>query len=371
MRPVAQAAVISSHALIFLAPIATSTVAMGLLLVVRFSRDSFFFISALVLTLTYAECVRFPIVRFWRRRLLSIGVPYLAWTLIYYVFINATPTGVFPFYRVDLHYLISGAGLVSLLTLVKNGYYQLYFIVVLFEFYVLFPLLLRWLRGARRWHAVVLVTALLWQIFYDVAIRRHLFPFALNGREETRLITSYPIYFLVGMVVALHLSEIHDWLIRHARAIVASTALVVAAALGCDQATGNSLVAQYLAPHLDVFAPFAVLYNLGAIACLYLLGVYLASPRRRSSTRAAVGSTSRASFGIYLSQMIWIPMLIRVSTAFNLPARLSWFVVVLAIVVATFLAGYLMTALLQRSPLAPLLVGPRATQWPRERNSPP
>jgi hypothetical protein len=64
-------------------------------------------------------------------------------------------------------------------------------------------------------------------------------------------------------------------------------------------------------------------------------------------------------------------MLIRVSTAFNLPARLSWFVVVLAIVVATFLAGYLMTALLQRSPLAPLLVGPRATQWPRERNSPP
>jgi peptidoglycan/LPS O-acetylase OafA/YrhL len=365
MRPVAQAAVISSHALIFLAPIGTSLVAAELLFLVRFSRDSFFFISALALTLTYVECARFPLVRFWRRRLLLIGVPYLCWTLIYYVFTSATPTGSFPFYRVSSHYLISGSGLVHFLTLFKNGYYQLYFIVVLFEFWILFPLLLLWLRRAPRWHLPVLITALAWQFFYDVAIRRHLFPFALSGRLETRLIISYPIYLLGGMIVALHLRDVHTWIVRHARIVIAVTVIIAAVAFWLDHARGNSIVAQYLSPRLDVFAPLAVLYNLGAILCLYLLGIYLASPRRSSPTRATVDSTARASFGIYLSQMIWIPMLLRVSTKLHLVAHLSWFVVALGVVVVTFLAGYLMTVLLERTPLGPLVVGDTAVTWRR------
>jgi peptidoglycan/LPS O-acetylase OafA/YrhL len=371
MRPVAQAAVISSHALIFLAPIGTSVVAAELLFLVRFSRDSFFFISALVLTLTYVNCERFPFVRFWRRRLLLIGVPYLAWTVIYYVFTSATPSGSFPFYRVSGHYLLSGSGLVHFLTLFKNGYYQLYFLVVLFEFWVLFPVLLVWLRRARRWHVPVLLTALAWQFFYDVAIRRHLFPFALSGRLETRLIISYPIYLLGGMVVALHLRDVHTWVVRHARTVISTTVLIAAAAFWFDHARGNSIVAQYFSPRLDVFAPLAVLYNLGAILCLYLLGVYLASPRRRSCTRAAVASTARASFGIYLSQMIWIPMLLRVSMKLHLPAHLSWFVVAIGVVVATFLIGYLVTVVLERTPLGPLLVGRSAVPWHRREQTLP
>ncbi len=370
MRPVAQAAVISSHALIFLAPIGTSLVAAGLLFLVRFSRDSFFFISALVLTLTYVEHARFPFVRFWRRRLFFVGLPYLCWTVIYFVFINATPTGSFPYYRVDAHYLVSGAGLVNFLTLFKNGYYQLYFVVVLFEFYVLFPPLLLWLRRARRWHVPVLVVALLWQCFYDVALRRHLFPFALNGRLETRLIISYPVYLLGGMIFALHMREMHQWVIRHARAVVIATVVVAFVALSFNHVTGNSLVAQYLAPRLDVFAPLAVTFNIGAILCLYLLGVFLVSPKRQASTRAAVDSTSRASFGIYLSQMIWIPILLRVVLTLHLSAHLSWIVLSLGLVVVTFLVGYVFTLCCERTPVSLVLVGQRATPWWRRRESP-
>jgi peptidoglycan/LPS O-acetylase OafA/YrhL len=335
---------------------------------VRFSRDSFFFISALVLTLTYVECVRFPFLHFWRRRLLFTGLPYLCWTLVYFVFTNATPVGSFPFYSVDVHYLASGSGVVDLLTLLKNGYYQLYFVVVLFEFYVLFPVLLLWLRRARRWHVPVLGAAILWQFFYDVAIRRHLFPFGLSGRLETRLIVSYPIYLLGGMIFALHLSDVHEWLIHHVRLVIASTGLVALVALSLDHVTGNSFVAQYLAPHLDVFAPFAVLYNLGATVCLYLLGVYLSSPQRGALLGTSVRSTSRASYGIYLSQMIWIPMLLRLSTRFHLSAHVPWVALAAGVAVVTFLAGYVLTLLLARTPLAPALIGQSATPWRRRPN---
>jgi peptidoglycan/LPS O-acetylase OafA/YrhL len=371
MRPVAQAAVVSSHALIFLAPITTSLTAAGLLFVVRFSRDSFFFISALVLTLTYVEYARFPFVHFWRRRLLLTGVPYLCWTVIYFVFINATPVASFPFYHVDVGALVSGSGLVDFLTLLKNGYYQLYFVVVLLEFYVLFPLLLLWLRRARRWHVPVLVVAVLWQFFYDIAIRRHLFPFALSGRLETRLIVSYPIYLLAGMIVALHLGDLHDWVVHHARAVIAGTAVVAVVALSLDHVNGNSLVAQYLAPRLDVFAPLAVIYNLGAIACLYLLGVYLTSAQRRAWIHRVVGSTSRASLGIYLSQLIWIPILIRVSTKIHLSSHLSWFVFVAGVAIATFLAGYVVTLVAERTPLSGALVGQPTVAWRRRRDPTP
>jgi peptidoglycan/LPS O-acetylase OafA/YrhL len=364
---VAQAAVISSHALIFLAPIATNLVAAGLLFVVRFSRDSFFFISALVLTLTYVEHARFPFLHFWRRRLFLTGLPYLCWTVIYFVFTSATPVPSFPYYQVDVSHLLSGSGFVDFLTLLKNGYYQLYFVVVLFEFYVLFPLLLLWLRRARRWHVAILVAAVLWQFFYDVAIRRHLFPFALSGRLETRLIVSYPIYLLGGMIVGLHLSEVHGWVIRHARAVIAGTAIVAVVALSLDHVTGNSLIAQYLAPRLDVFAPFAVLYNLGAIACLYLLGVYLTNDRRRSAVRVSVHSTSRASYGIYLSQLIWMPMLIRVSVRLHLSSHVSWWFLAAGVAVATFLVGYVMTLIVERTPLAPFLVGQSTLPWRRRR----
>lgn len=370
MRPVAQAAVISTHALIFVAPILTSLAAADLLFLVRFSRDSFFFISALVLTLAYGHFQRFPFWRFWSRRLLLVGLPYLSWTVIYYVFTNATPMGSFPFYRVDAHYLVSGAGFVNFLTLFKNGYYQLYFVVVLFEFYVLFPPILIWLRRARRWHVPILVVAILWQFFYDIAIRRHLFPFALSGRLETRLIISYPIYLLGGIIVALNLRVVHAWVIRFSRSIIVGTALVAVLAVTFNRATGNSIVAQYFAPHLDVFAPLAVLYNLGAITCLYLLGVFLASPRRRTSTRRAVDSTAKASFGIYLSQMIWLPMLLRISTKYNLTEHWTWVAVAVIVAALTFLVGYVFTLIAERTPLGPLLVGRPAVRWWRRRPAP-
>jgi peptidoglycan/LPS O-acetylase OafA/YrhL len=363
MRPFAQAAVIATHALIFFAPLSTSLAVTGALTLTRFSRESFFFISAFVLTLTYLEPAPMNLRHFWKRRLLITGLPYVAWTVIYYVFTTSLSVKWFPYYRPHFHYLISVSGLHDFLTLLVQGYYQLYFIIVLFQFYVVFPILLGGLRRAKRWHVHIVVAAALWQIFYDEAIRHHLLPFEIGGKLETRLILSYPIYLLGGMIAALNYRAFHAWIVRNARFITTYALAAAAIAISLDYVRAGTFVATYFSPQSDVLAPLAIMYNIGAIFCLYALGVHLMSRRRSRRTRCVVASTADASYGIYLSQMLWIPMLVRVLARQPRWEQLVWPVRVILVVAVVFLMGYVMTKILERTPLARVLVGHPQVRW--------
>ena len=357
MRPFSQAAVIATHALIFFAPLATSMTVTSLLVVTRFSREAFFFISALVLTYTYLQQTPLNVGHFWKRRLILTGLPYLSWTIIYYVFISAKTVKSFPYYQFPLHYLVSPSGLHEFLTLLVTGYYQLYFIVVLFEFYVIFPLLLAWLRRARRWHVHILIGAMVWQILYDAAMRHHVLPFVISGKLETRLILSYPIYLLGGMIMGLNYRAFHLWMLRNVRVIIGLAVAAAALALGLNYVNGTGFVPTDLAPNSDVLAPLAILYNVGAVLCLYLLGVFLVNRHRSPRTRAVVESTSNASYGIYLSQMIWIPILQRAASRVHLSSHVSWPIVVVMVLTVVFTAGYVLSVVLMRTPLGPVVVG--------------
>src|SRR6201999_1653030 len=62
-----------------------ATVTAGALLAVgHVSREVFFLLTAFVLTYTYRGKAPKP-VPFWRKRFLYVGVPYLAWSLIYFL----------------------------------------------------------------------------------------------------------------------------------------------------------------------------------------------------------------------------------------------------------------------------------------------
>jgi peptidoglycan/LPS O-acetylase OafA/YrhL len=200
---------------------------------------------------------------------------------------------------------------------------------------------------------------MLWQIFYDVAIRHHLFPFVIGGKLETRLIISYPIYLLGGMIAALNYRAFHEWMARNVKVVVGYTVLAAAIAVGLNYVTGTSFITTELAPNSDVLAPLAILYNVGAVLCLYLLGTFLVSQYRSKKTRSFVASTARASYGIYLSQMIWIPMLLRVATRTKIHSHLAWPFIVVMVLIVVFTLGYVLSSILMRTPLGPAVVGRR------------
>jgi peptidoglycan/LPS O-acetylase OafA/YrhL len=91
-----------------------------------------------MLTYAYADLNRAGLRRFYWRRFLSVGIPYLCWSVIY--FLCTLPVS---------HYPSTTVVFKGLASIVETGYYQLYFLLVIMQFYLVFPLVLVLLRRTR------------------------------------------------------------------------------------------------------------------------------------------------------------------------------------------------------------------------------
>jgi peptidoglycan/LPS O-acetylase OafA/YrhL len=361
MRPIKQAAVVSTHALIFFAPLASSVTVVGLIMLTRFSRDAFLFVSACMLAYSYKDAAKVKLGHYFQRRLLSVGLPYLAWTVIYAVFTRAAPVSGFPFYSLHGSALLSSSGLHYFLHLFLTGYYHLYYLIVIMEFYVLFPLLLALARRWPRWHVAMVVVAALWQLAYGVLLATHAFGFRISGTDQSRWVFSYSIYLISGLVVALHLEDVHDWICRHARLILSLTVAFAGLAEALNYLEHYRSLPAYLRTGNFVFSAAIVPFNVGAILSIYLLGVHLVSAKRSVRTRAAVQSGSDNSYGVYLSQMLWIPLLVRLRDHFSI--HLAWPIAAPLALVIVYFAGFFFTAVVARTPLARAVTGRSRASW--------
>lgn len=363
MRPIKQAAVISTHALIFFSPLSTSLAAGALLTLTHFSRDAFLFVSACMLAYSYQNQATVQLAPYWKRRFISVGVPYLVWSCIYFPIALMTPTNSFPYYRVPWGVMFSQHGLLQFLIAVATGYYHLYFLLVLLEFYLFFPLVLKLLRKWRRWHLQILLVALVWQVVWHYLMRHGHPSFTVSSKTETRLVFSYPLYLLGGVIAAFHLDQLHDWIVRHYRLILAWTFVSAVVPVFIDAIHRHTYVPSYLIPGGDPFSPMVIPYDVGAIFCVYLLGVYLVSPRRSVRTRAITQSGSDAAYGIYLSQMVWILFLHRWTLKWGILGHVPWLVMMIFAVTFAYLVGFLFSALVARTPLARAVVGRSRVPW--------
>jgi peptidoglycan/LPS O-acetylase OafA/YrhL len=187
-----------------------------------------------------------------------------------------------------------------------------------------------------------------------------------------REFTPYAFYLITGSIAAFHLDTVNEWLVRHARLVMA---LTVAAAL-CAEAVyflAEKGVTTALGSGNDPFQPSVIPFDVGAIACLCLLGVAMVKPGRSRRLRAAVSIGSDNSYGVYLSQMLFISALTWAGWA-RLDSVVWWPLLCTATVVIVFLAGVALTSLLARTPLAVPLTGrqqqPWATWWPKSTAGP-
>src|SRR5256884_1535168 len=296
MRPVKQAGVISTHSVLYFAPAAASLGSGAALLLLHVSREGFFFISACMLTYAYANLNRAGLRRFYWRRFLSVGIPYLCWSVIYFLY--GLPAS---------HYASVTAAFRGLASIVSTGYYQLYFLLVIMQFYLAFPFVLVLLRRTRGHHGLVIAVAVLAQVAIAISMHWNLFP-----REMVRFgqqdVISYPLYLVGGCVVAFHLDQVHAWVCAHARLIVAMTVAAALAAEGIYFLAANG-VTTVLGSGSDPFQPSVIPFNVGAVACGYLAGVTLVQPRRSRQAKAVVRSGSEDAYGIYLSPMLFSTLL--------------------------------------------------------------
>ncbi len=121
----------------------TSVPANGVEMLLHFTREAFFALTGFVLlhqSLSRPE----PLAArtFWRRRIVVVGVPYIAWSVIY-TGIEATTS--FGTWTSELRHL--GSNLAY-----GTAWYHLYFLLVSMQIYLLWPLIDRLVRATARHH---------------------------------------------------------------------------------------------------------------------------------------------------------------------------------------------------------------------------
>jgi hypothetical protein len=79
-----------------------------------------------------------------------VGIPYLCWSVIYFLY--GLPAS---------HYASVTAAFRGLASIVSTGYYQLYFLLVIMQFYLAFAFVLTLLRRTRGHHGLVIAVATL------------------------------------------------------------------------------------------------------------------------------------------------------------------------------------------------------------------
>ena len=352
-RVIACAAVLLQHSLLW-------TVAPGIeapwafVMLLHFSRTAFFFLTALVLT--YAQITRPRSAwGFWRRRYVQLGVPYLVWTGIYWVFTLVTHPGAW-----------NHAGSLLWHELVF-GYYQLYFAVVLFQLYLVFPLLLRLVRSSRHHgrlmmasggFALLLATDLHWPGSFGAV--GHATVWLEQYWPFSRDLLTYQEQFIAGILVALHFEQVRQFVERWCRQmIVGALAIGVAAtfwylvAVWTGSTTGRAS---------DLYQPVAFLWFTAAVAGLEA-GTwwwYRRSAGSRSPRFSALSATSLANLtgGVFLCHVLFINLGRWVLDTTGLDTRLGWAGTVAVLYASTLLFSGSFTALVQQTPLRWMLGGP-------------
>jgi peptidoglycan/LPS O-acetylase OafA/YrhL len=348
MRPIKQAGVVSTHVILTFSPAAATVSANAVLLLLHVSREGFFFISACMLTYAYVGMKRADLPRFYWRRFVSVGIPYLCWNFIYFLWS----------FR-DTTYPNAGAALSHLWRLISTGYYQLYFLLVIMEFYLVFPLILWMLKRTRGHHGLVLAATVAAQLAISIVTHWHMLPHLLLTYAQQDAF-SYLLFLVGGGIVAFHLEEVHDWVVRHSHLIYFLTVVAALGALAVYFLGRDGFT--YLGSGSDPFQPSVIPFNVGAIACGYLAGVALVQPRRSKRTRALVRMGSDDAYGIYLSQMLFITSL-EMLHWWRLDNLMPWPFVTIITVAVVFICCIILTNLLARTPLAVPLTGRKQVPW--------
>jgi peptidoglycan/LPS O-acetylase OafA/YrhL len=244
-----------------------------------FAVPSFIFMSGVVLFYTYYDRWQAKdIIPFYVKRLKFIVVPYLVVSLFYYLFNQRLYYG-------GIHFQLKS--FLDMLPWAEAGYH-LYFIIIIVQFYLLFPLLLFLVKKypwVKRHFALIGIG--LFMLFYVINTFYYSFP------HRTSLCFTYFIYFFLGASIGMNYKAALAAAIRN-RVFIGLSAFL----------TGMGLALLYIRMDYDRIASLYLFdfcfYAYGAFASLFLLWLAFVIIQKSSKLSSILQNTGAHSFGIYL-----------------------------------------------------------------------
>jgi peptidoglycan/LPS O-acetylase OafA/YrhL len=319
----------------------------------HYTREVFIFITAFALTYIYFGRP-FSLGRFWLKRGLGVVFPYVIWSLIY-IWANHPGITWGTFFQQALIDLPTG-----------QASYQLYYILLSIEFYMLLPLFLPLLQYCKRhpWIVLSISGALQLVLFY---VDFHLLQ-APDGpksglwyfvaKYQDSFILVYQFYFILGGYVALYFQEVRSFLLRHGKLITGMFLLAVIAVF-----VYNTIQIDVF--HMNIGYASTVLQPIMVPYCAAFI-FFVLWLTSRWANKVSQGQRSRsyyiwhtladAAFGIYLVHVLILNELMRY-LVLALPK--TWLVAVRVLIMYVLTAGgaTIFSVVMLHIPLASRLVG--------------
>lgn len=342
-------------------------------MVFHYTRNAFFALTGFVLVYQYRDR-ELKATTFWRRRFKLIGLPYLFWSVFYWLYGIYAPPWIPPS---TAHFgevfgsMGSTAGALrdlgfSLLT--GSAWYHLYFVFVTMQVYLLFPLLLRFLRWSWGYHRYLLAVALachLVLLHYMVTGVPRMFrsgpgevlwdTLALDvlwgHLHETFL--PYFFYTLAGAITALHLEAFRRVVVRQRWTILAATAAIIAATVVYFLHLTDTVAPSAAS---NVFEPYTMFMFVAIVLSLYAAGTFWSERRTEGSFwDTLLNKASDRSFGIFLVHAFALQEIAPTIQRFRFQVYAPWvsllaFVLTVAVTVVT-------VEMLRRGPISLLSTG--------------
>ncbi len=312
----------------------------------RFSIAAFVFITGVVLFYNYPADRPIRYGEFIRRRLTYIFVPYLLWSIGYTAAKVIITRGS---YRPTLAMFAKDLAL-------GNTFYHLYFIILIFQAYLLFPLILRSVRACRgrEWPLMIaafIAYALLMQHsqYGHFQPQSPLMKFIWQYRDRNLLWWSF--YLILGGVVADHWQSVMTWLQRHP--LVVSASFIASYAWITWDAFSHFAIPNYdAATAMTPLRPVALVYTICTLAFLLIVPDLLA---RASGMVSATISLGQVSFAVYLAHPFVLTVGEILLRRLNLPQLPYVAINLLAGVLLPYLGAIILRRLAPK--LAPLVIG--------------
>ncbi|GAB88861.1 acyltransferase [Gordonia rhizosphera] len=365
VRLVTFAGVILDHVILGIAT-QVNVAAGGVGLLLRYTRYSFFALTGFVLTYQYRH--RDLRARtFWRRRYKLIGLPFLVWSLFYWVYGRYETGGVDALQGI---FATTGDMTLALKSIAYdlitgNAWYHLYFLSVSMQIYAVFPGVLWLLKRTWGRHRYLLAVSGAFQALMMYLMVRPPLPFfrhGLQGEVWSHLVVTiipYQFFVLAGCVAAMHYEAFQGFMVRWRWAILAAGAVTITATLVYythDVESGESIFRA-----TNVFMLHNSFAYIAIILILYVLGTMWQDRRRAGSVTDTVMRTAAdRSFGIYLAHALALAALEpTIHKYIDLPPGL----LITVSFIATVALTVFIVEVLRRSPISLITTGRNRIDW--------
>jgi len=305
---------------------------------VRFAVPLFVIISGFLLYYSDRNAAVLPARVFYKKRLDRILWPYIIWTFAYSL-VNA--------YFLRLYNPILFLSTLGKNLLLGTGYYHLYFLPIILQLYLLYPLLRRWMATDARslFGACLALTLTAQSLIYMYMLRI----ISLPAQYSFLYLESFPVwlfYFVFGMYAAMRKEAWEEKLSNRAML----SGLIWLSCLGLVL-----LDSKITAIQGSIVRPSVMLYTISSYLFFYALAMQL-----RQVSRPWFAWVSGQSFLIYLMHPLVLTILVYGANRFGHPGIWAGNMGLLGLYIITAAVTFFMTYVISHTPLARFLGGAKA-----------